>query len=452
MSTTLRRVRLIFAAAALMLGGDFAAIAGPVASLVDDQKMQGAPFDMVAPFASSLRIATDASRTGTALREVVADGRVLSLDVDALTGIRRDRPQTMAFELPAKSGNLTLELVRVDPFGAGFKVVTSDGTEVPKGALGVHYRGVVRGEAGSLASISVFDREISGFVQTKGDHLVLGRLGGENPRNRHIVYAEGEMVPKNHWKCETEATEFSAATGEEMLSYFDASHSEGLRNFYAAAQRPVRIYVETDYDMYQRFGSSAAVTSYVSGVFAQSATLYNNESIPIVASQYFVWTSRSPYKGNSSSQLLAGFQKTRKTFNGDLGHLVALRGGGGIAAGFNGFCAANRRDSQCFSMLDDTYNNVPVYSWSVMVFTHEMGHLMGSRHTHACVWNGNNTQIDGCYNPEGTCARLGYPAGGGTVMSYCHLQSVGINFQNGFGPQPGNLIRSRYNGASCLAQ
>jgi hypothetical protein len=80
-----------------------------------------------------------------------------------------------------------------------------------------------------------------------------------------------------------------------------------------------------------------------------------------------------------------------------------------------------------------------------------MGHLMGSRHTHACVWNGNNTQIDGCSTPEGTCPRVGYPANGGTVMSYCHLVSgVGINFNNGFGPQPGNLIRSRFGAATCL--
>jgi hypothetical protein len=34
-------------------------------------------------------------------------------------------------------------------------------------------------------------------------------------------------------------------------------------------------------------------------------------------------------------------------------------------------------------------------------------------------------------------------------MSYCHLLSVGIDFNLGFGPQPGNLIRNRYNNASC---
>jgi hypothetical protein len=87
-----------------------------------------------------------------------------------------------------------------------------------------------------------------------------------------------------------------------------------------------------------------------------------------------------------------------------------------------------------------------------MVSTHELGHLWGSRHTHACVWNGNNTAIDGCSgSTEGSCSLPGYPSQGGTIMSYCHLQSVGINFNEGFGPQPGNVIRNSVANASCTS-
>lgn len=35
-------------------------------------------------------------------------------------------------------------------------------------------------------------------------------------------------------------------------------------------------------------------------------------------------------------------------------------------------------------------------------------------------------------------------------MSYCHLTAAGINMLNGFGPQPGTLIRNRIAGAACL--
>ena len=194
------------------------------------------------------------------------------------------------------------------------------------------------------------------------------------------------------------------------------------------------------------------MTNYVTGFFNQSAVLYSNESIPISLSQVYVWTSNDPYSDTgSSSTMLSGFQSYRNSFNGDVGHLVAFHGGGGIAAGFSAFCNSNIDNRQCFSGVNSSYSNVPTYSWTVQVFTHEMGHLFGSRHTHACVWNGNNTAIDGCSAPEGTCSRPGLPSGGGTIMSYCHLSgNPGINFNNGFGPQPGSTIRSRFNAASCL--
>ncbi len=117
-----------------------------------------------------------------------------------------------------------------------------------------------------------------------------------------------------------------------------------------------------------------------------------------------------------------------------------------------GICNPNPDLSKCFSSIDADYALVPEYSWSAMVITHEMGHLLGSRHTHACVWNGNNTAIDGCAgSTEGGCPVPGIPPEGGTIMSYCYLQSVGVNFNLGFGPQPGNVIRNTVNAAgNCL--
>src|SRR5690606_2449176 len=88
-----------------------------------------------------------------------------------------------------------------------------------------------------------------------------------------------------------------------------------------------------------------------------------------------------------------------------------------------------------------------------MAMTHEMGHGFGSPHTHACAWNGNNTAIDGCgpaagYS-EGCTGPI--PPEGGTIMSYCHLTGVGINFTLGFGDQPAALIRNTIDSKDCLA-
>ena len=92
----------------------------------------------------------------------------------------------------------------------------------------------------------------------------------------------------------------------------------------------------------------------------------------------------------------------------------------------------------------------------MQVVAHEMGHNFGSSHTHDCVWGpNNNQQIDdcgslvlgggSCYNPSAPIV----PSGGGTIMSYCHLNSVGIDFTKGFGTEPGNLIRQEHSTCMC---
>lgn len=453
MSTVVRhRLVLCTLAIACVALAPAAAFAGnAVASLVDEARQRGAAFEVVAPFGSARGLQQAAGASATT-RQVLREGALLTPARGALAALRRAQPANLALELPASGGRVVLDLVRVDLFGPGFRATTSDGESVPRRSLGAHYRGVVRGEAGSLAAVSVFDHEVMGFASSsRHGYLVLGRMDGDNPRDNHVLYPAAAMIPRHDFTCATgDNVAFDSATPEEALSYFDASHLGSVTDA-AVSGNPIDIYVEVDYDIYQDKGSAAAVTSYMTGVFNQSATLYANETIPLRMSQLYIWTKRSPYKGNSASQLLSGFQKTRTSFDGDLGHLVSYRGGGGIAAGFNGLCNPNRSQSQCFSGISASYANVPTYSWTVMVFTHEMGHLMGSRHTHACVWNGNNTQIDGCYNPEGTCSLAPYPSGGGTIMSYCHLSGrPGINFNNGFGPQPSAVINSRHDAASCL--
>lgn len=415
----------------------------PVAGMIESLWAAGQGFgavNLVAQKGEALAVSSKSDALRSRIGDAVRDGFVLSFNADTARALLRGNQETMTLALPAKDyGKVELELARVDILTPDFTVRSSNGQAVPC-QLGAHYRGVVRGIPGSLAAISVFNNEVMGMYSTpERGNVVLGRLSGANPENLHILYAQRDLKKNPSLFCAMPDDQVSIPRQDDTMLPA------------AAMATCVRIYVEADYDVYKNWGSVQNVTNYVTGFFNQSAILYQNEQIPIKMSQLYVWTKRSPYKGNSSSQLLSSFQKYRTSFNGDLGHLIALRGGGGIAAGFSGFCNATTSQRECFSMIDKTYNNVPTYSWTVMVFTHEMGHLMGSRHTHACVWNGNNTAIDGCYNVEGTCPRPGIPSNGGTIMSYCHLQSVGINFTLGFGPQPGGVIRTGYGNATCLA-
>jgi hypothetical protein len=211
----------------------------------------------------------------------------------------------------------------------------------------------------------------------------------------------------------------------------------------------VNWYWETDYDVYVNNGNSIAnVTTWIQGLFNQVATLYANDGITVNLKTLKVWTVADPYTGPATNDYFNQFTNSGpQSFDGDFATLIGYGNGG--MAWMNEYCDIAKY-KKCYCGINTSYNSVPVWSWSVDCVTHENGHLLGSPHTHACRWNGNNTAIDGCYATEGGCASPGLPTGGGTIMSYCQLTGVGVNFTLGFGPQPKALITNYLNAATCL--
>jgi hypothetical protein len=203
------------------------------------------------------------------------------------------------------------------------------------------------------------------------------------------------------------------------------------------------------------------------GVFNNVAIIYRNEQIPVVVSDIGVWNSQDPYVNYTNSvDILEAFgYNTRDDFMGDLAHLLSTRDEnmGGIAW-INVLCMEYDPNFYAgrfaFSNIVDGYQPYPVYSWTVMVIAHEMGHNFASRHTHACVWRlptGGTGALDSCYNAEGNCFSFTRPNLNGTIMSYCHLNGA-VNLSLGFGrgpyfSQPGDTVRLGYNIAlqNCLS-
>jgi len=420
--------------------------------MIANAKRSGRDFPAAEPFDRQTRsVANEAIR-----RRALKAGTILQLRQNALAELVNKNAPSLTLRLPTFGGPpVELELIQVNLFALGFNVVTSSSQGEPVAyQRGLHYWGVMKGVENSFAAISVFKNELVGsYSSAKGGNFVLGKLGGNNPRRDHILYAESDLTTtmpayEEMGDGETE-DDGTAYAGEE----FDTAP--------AVVTRCVKIFLETDFDLFQNRGSVQETVNFVTAVFNQSAALFSNEGIKISISEIFVWTTPSPYWGGNSQTQLQQFQNFRTSFNGNLAQLLDLQNQGGIAAGTNGLCNFFSSSSRMsYSGLFTFFEQVPTYSWNVNVVTHELGHLFGSKHTHACAWNGNGTMIDDCGPRAGYfegffCSffkpRPPLPSDGGTIMSYCHLLSeVGINFAHGFGPQPGNVIRSRFNSASCL--
>jgi hypothetical protein len=413
-----------------------------VAALVRDSKAAGAGFGRRVVFRTAARVADDPAQLGA----VLGDGAVFDLDRPAAARVLQEKATSMTLPVPdGKGGSVELELVRAEIFAPGFAVKTSRPTgERLEESFGVHYRGVVKGDERSLAAVSFFKNEVMGFYSTEaGGNSVLGRLGGNNPDGKHILYAERDVKSGPDLFCNTDDT------GDPPMTLPEPAFADGAETAEQALAKCVRIYVEVGHDIFLNKGSAANATSYITAMFNQSAALFANDGIPVSLSEIFVWTTADPYNGGSSLDQLQTFKATRTTFNGNLAHLVTLESQFGGVAYVPGLC--NTGFTYAFSGINPTFNNLPTFSWTVEVFTHETGHNLGSRHTHACAWNGNNTAIDGCAAPEGACAQPAtLPTNGGTVMSYCHLTSAGINFANGFGAQPRDVILNRINTGTCV--
>ena len=362
------------------------------------------------------------------------DADYMTLDNDQLASLFENKPAVIDFVIPRNGAMVNLTLARVNVVADDFSVTTDAASNVAY-KNGVHYRGIVNGDQSSIAALSLFDGEVMGFYNNAQGNYTIGKVDGE--QDVMVVYNSKQLENPEAWGC------FTEDSGEPVQYENDGNDNRGV------GCKTVKVYFECDYALYVNKGSNTTnVSNYVTGLFNQVATLYANENVDIQISQVYIWTSTDPYASlNSTSSVLSAFKSNRGTsFNGNLAHFLTTRSLGGGIAYVDVICAKSY--AYGVSAISSSYNSVPTYSWTIEVVTHELGHNLGSPHTQSCSWTGG--ALDNCYTTEGGCSPGPAPVGGGTIMSYCHLTSTGINFNNGFGTQPGNLIRSRVMNASCL--
>lgn len=405
----------------------------PVAEKVQNYQNTGKTISKVILFT------VDPSNQKQNMYEVAAKGiTVMQVDKSEITKIISQKPEALEFSFPFEGREVTVQLLKNNLFADGFRVNTDKG--YVEYTPGVYYNGIVKGDNTSVVAFSFFKDDVVGITSILNTgNIVVGKATNSED---FVSYNDKKLNKGNPFVCGVEEL---AENHKQKISYNPAKSGANK-----LTTNCVRIYFEAAYTTFTNNSSNTtATTNYVTAMFNNIKTLYNNDNINVALSEVFVWTTPDPYTGTSTSARLSQFRSNRQTFNGDEAQLIKIltQVGGGIAY-LNSLCTTNKHS---YVDIYKAYANVPTFSWNIEAMTHELGHSLGSPHTHACNWNGNDTAIDGCGPAAGYSEGCDAPVpADGTIMSYCHLTLAGINFALGFGPQPGALIRETVESRGCL--
>jgi hypothetical protein len=397
----------------------------------------------------------DNSISNSALAQQVSDAQLLQVNFGMLTNMIENPARAISLTIPGTT--YTIDLARFDFMASGFQMYTKgNGLELPVAYTpGVYYRGVVNGIPGSVAAFSFYSNQVSGTFAIPGvGNFVLGQHTiGTAEQGHYVLYNDMNLKIQNkNGNCATD-------------NLPQAPSKTAAKNVLNSC-RDIELFILADFDMFTNAGNSTQVVGdYLFNVYNMVATLYRNEAIYTSIKAITVNTSFDQYSSmqnwaQSDDYLFEFGDDIQSNLHGaDIAMLVSTvpQGLGGIAW-LDALCAnysgSGNHGPYSFCNIQGDWNGstLPKFSWDIEVMTHEMGHNFGSPHTHSCVWNGNNTAIDACVSTTGGCGNPTpkFPTNGGTIMSYCHLApGVGINFANGFGTQPGDVIRNGLNNAFC---
>ena len=378
----------------------------------------------------------------------------LALDTDALASLRA-RTQATLTEFPlGVDRTATLTVDRFEPFTDGTHAVIMEDGGPRDLALPdqLYFRGKIAGDAASIVMLVAGADTARGFVST-GDAIY--RFG----RDREGVHRSWGLADADPRVFRAPG----AFCGNDEEAALVTGHGGRIESFTGPDALPppvapvsppllVEVAIETDQEFLKRFSSSTDALTYLADLAAAASAIFDADTNVRVRFGFLrLWSTTDPWTSTALGGMLTQVQGYWKAYEAqtprDSVHFISGRGViGGIAyvdvlcdPGF-GFGVSTVYGS--FDVLS------PRDTWDVVVVTHELGHNFGSPHTH-CY----DPPVDHCYNQQAGCyaGPTSLPAGGGTIMSYCHTLPGGIaNVSLTFGATVSAMLRAGAESSACV--
>lgn len=312
-------------------------------------------------------------------------------------------------------------------------------------------RGTIAGMPSSHVMLALYPNNAFGRIEYGNQSFELctlptdiqGDKHSQTHDSQHYAFVESTHLQKpQEWNCLAQEDERPRIVPDRKSKSNEKVQGSGYT---------VQVALEGDYDYYLDNGSdNTTATNYAEAVIAAASDIYKRDvKSSLSIDSWTLWTAADPYTGTSASAILGQFKSYWQSNNDGVSRTIAhifsgINGIGGVAY-LDGLC--NKGKGYSVAGLNSTYTYPNAnYTWDVDVASHEIGHNVGSPHTHSCTWN---PPIDSCYTSEGGCFAQTV-ATKGTIMSYCHLTNKGTQLK--FHDRVIDLMQQYLDDAECMPQ
>jgi len=394
------------------------------------------------PVVDEQRAASSASQDRTSHVSALLYQLGTTIVVDS-SFIARARAVVGTIDAPITLGDGSVVTVRLTPFR-----VIADNIEVRVGSRAVaglamtlrsvaHLRGEVLGEPGSLAYLGVGANGAAGFID-RGPGLGRYTLRTTTGESRGLLSGLVRFDPS----AGTSQPEVPLCGADDDVAGGVASGVAGAGDIPPGVTPVIEIAVDTDYEYWQIFDDATAATEYVATLYGAISAIYRRDT-DATLSVVFLRLADNPDDLFNNADPLGQFRDywlaNMQDVHRDLAQLLTGRRNlpyGGVAW-LNATCEdfGYSVTGYIIGGFADPYVPAPG-NWDLIVVAHELGHNVGSHHTHFYG-------LDAC--DQGQLQR-------GSIMSYCHTNSgATANIDLRFHRVCANFIEEFLVSQACIA-
>lgn len=334
------------------------------------------------------------------------------------------------------------------------------------------YTGTIIGEPGSNVVMSFANGILRGWIE-RVDGSRVSIAPSEGSTEIHLLY-DAEIVAdlrKDAGSCMTDESAITIPTPEDLYKTLGKIESVKGNNLLE-----LQVIVEATSSFFNGPGrkDSIRTAEFMIGLMNGVNTVYRKElNVNIIIPRLQIWTAttQDPYISDGNAPALLDEVQNRwgklTTIKRDIVHCldaVPTTGGLfvlGIANGIGNICSGSISNAYSVSgIFKNGLAKIEDYMGDIRTISHELGHNIGSYHTHncqfwpprgldSCMTSGSAYRSRSNYSQE-ACFKNLPMVNPGSIMSYCHLTNPSRSVAFTFLPRVATYLRNYMESRSCI--